>query len=117
MLTFQKDSIFLQFDEEKGSIHSLKDAYREYVGEEVPVFQMAILDEAGEQIRLSKEDFCFDSCKVQEDGFLLFTKIRTSMLLYMRRSLRISGGRLLWMCRRIRYWNGWIFPSLQYRVS
>jgi len=74
MLTFQKDSIFLQFDEEKGSIHSLKDAYREYVGEEVPVFQMAILDEAGEQIRLSKEDFCFDSCKVQEDGFFAVYK-------------------------------------------
>jgi len=52
MITIKRKKLKLEFDEKRGVITSLSDGIREYVGEEMPVFEVSLRDEAGKQIIL-----------------------------------------------------------------
>lgn len=69
MITRKKAGFFLQFDQEQGSIHSLRDGCREYVGEEIPVFKIALRNQEGEQEFAEMPDLCFRGCLEEGDNF------------------------------------------------
>ena len=49
MVTLKSTGLCLEFDAVRGMISSLKDGFREFVGQEMSVFQIALRDADGEQ--------------------------------------------------------------------
>lgn len=72
MITLRKSGIFLQYDEQRGRIRSLRDGKKEYVGEECDVFAIALLDRAGERSRTDVEGMRLRSfeCAAEEGAFM-----------------------------------------------
>lgn len=69
MITFQEPEIYLQFNEKEGSIHSLVHGGREYVGEETPVFKIAIRDTQGESALIEMKEMHLRNCEEKEKIF------------------------------------------------
>ena len=49
VVTLRAKGLCLEYDAGRGVISSLKDGFREFVGQEIPVFQIALRDAEGEQ--------------------------------------------------------------------
>lgn len=69
MIVCNQDGIIVKFDEKVGVLKSIFDGVREYVGEEIPVFEIGIMDKEGLQKRFSANDFTCTDAKIGENEF------------------------------------------------
>ena len=70
MICLKNDNCAIEYDEASGMISSLTDFHREYVKEEISVFEMALRDGCGKQRRLTAAKTNLKFCESDEDGFV-----------------------------------------------
>lgn len=70
MITLKKTGIFMQYDEERACISSLKGNHREFIGEELPIFKLLLRDEMGESQEVHFEDMRFASAHSTENSMV-----------------------------------------------
>lgn len=64
MFNYANKSYSIEFDEQKGCIISLKSLSREFVGEVMPLFEVALRDKNGKQERINTYDMTMTECGI-----------------------------------------------------
>lgn len=68
-MILNNQNLILKFDKNHGRIQSLYDGKREFVGEEIPIFEVALRDKFGEQIRVTSEEMNLTRADEKQNSF------------------------------------------------